>query len=706
MTNRLAREKSPYLLQHAENPVDWYPWGDEAFAKARAEGKPIFLSIGYSTCHWCHVMEHESFEDAATAALMNELFVNIKVDREERPDVDRVYMTFVQATTGGGGWPMSVWLTPELQPFYGGTYFPPRDAYGRPGFPTLLRGIAAAWHEKPDEVIASGARIMAKLSELREGGGEAGAVPDTMIADAVRVFEAGFDEQHAGFGKAPKFPRPVTHALLLRHFARTGEERAAVMVIATLDRMSLGGMYDQLGGGFHRYSVDRVWHVPHFEKMLYDQAQLVTSYLEAYQVCGASSLADTARETCDYVLRDLTDPKTGGFFSAEDADSPIAPGAKERAEGAFYVFTAAEIEEVLGDAAAPFAFIYGVTPEGNAHDPHGELAGKNILHVMHSVDETAAPFGRSPAEMERLLDDARAKLFAWRARRPRPHLDDKILCAWNGMTIGALARAGRVLDEPRFTAAAVRAAEYVTGTLRDANTGELKRRVRDGQVAFDAYLEDYAELAAGLLELYETTFDRRWLGLALALTETQIALFADEAGGGFFSTTGRDPSVLLRMKDDYDGAEPSGNSIAAQNLVQLAEHFDRADLRARAEKTVAAFAGKLREYPHGMPALLVAHGMLREPPAQLVIAGERGEPGVLAFVRAIEAAGFVPDRVLILADAATRQELAASQPWLAAMAPVDGKPALYVCRNHACERPITDPAEVAARLAPKRLTLA
>src|SRR6266581_9408802 len=468
-TNRLAHEKSPYLLQHAHNPVDWYPWGEEAFAKARRENKPIFLSIGYSTCHWCHVMAHESFENEETAAIMNREFVNIKVDREERPDVDRVYMTFVQATTGGGGWPMSVWLTPDLKPFVGGTYFPPVDRYGQPGFTKVLERIAAAWKQDHEKIAEQGSKLLEALRESQNAQPEAAAkIDDQLFQTAYEQLSRSFDDKEGGFGTAPKFPRPVSLNFLTRFYTRDPKsesgKHALEMDLVTLRKMAAGGMHDHLGGGFHRYSVDRYWHVPHFEKMLYDQAQLAITYLDAFQMTQNRQYESVARDILDYVARDMTS-KEGGFFSAEDADSRVVggiddPGHAKTAEGAFYVWTKKEIDEALGDTAEIFNFHYGMQSHGNApegSDPHDEFRGKNILIERHTIGETAEHFRDTEEQIAKSLAQSREKLLAIRSKRPRPHLDDKIIAAWNGLMISAFARAAQVLDEPRYLESATRA---------------------------------------------------------------------------------------------------------------------------------------------------------------------------------------------------------------------------------------------------------
>jgi len=597
-TNRLANEKSPYLLQHAHNPVDWYPWGEEAFAKARRENKPIFLSIGYSTCHWCHVMAHESFEDETTAEIMNREFVNIKVDREERPDVDRVYMTFVQATTGGGGWPMSVWLTPNLEPFVGGTYFPPEDRFGQPAFKKVLERIAGAWKENHEKITEQGSKIVDALRESQVSQGKAAGKIDIGIFEkAYEQFDRTYDPREGGFGNAPKFPRPVTLNFLARFFARnrgmggqpikdpSGSDQrqdadatarsknALEMFLFTLRKMAAGGMHDHIGGGFHRYSVDRYWHVPHFEKMLYDQAQLAVAYLDAYQITDDRQYAEVGRDILDYVVRDMTS-KEGGFFSAEDADSPVAAGIGDAshgktAEGAFYVWTEKEIDEALGADAGAFKFHYGAQPHGNApegSDPQDEFRGKNILIQRHTIAETAGRFKKSEDEIRQSLVRSRAKLLSIRNKRPRPHLDDKIITSWNGLMISAYARAAQVLDEPRYLQSAARAAQFVRTNLYDEKRKVLFRNYRNGRSEIEGFADDYAFVIQGLLDLYETSFDIEWLKFAVELQKTQDRLFFDEKNGGYFSTSGNDENVVLRMKDDNDSAEPAASSVAALNL--------------------------------------------------------------------------------------------------------------------------------------------
>ena len=698
MPNRLAREKSPYLLQHADNPVDWLPWGEEAFAKARAENKPIFLSIGYSTCHWCHVMAHESFENAEVAAVMNREFVNIKVDREERPDVDRVYMIFVQATTGGGGWPMSVWLTPELKPFVGGTYFPPEDRWGQPGFTKVLERIATAWKQNCEKISEQGTQIIAALEQ---SAGAAIADPAHRLGAktldaAYQQIARSYDAHEGGFGVAPKFPRPVTLNFLARVYARNPKsdsgKHALEMNLFTLRKMAAGGMHDHLGGGFHRYSVDAYWHVPHFEKMLYDQAQLAVAYLEAFQITREPLFEAVARDTLDYVRRDMT-AKACGFFSAEDADSIVPDDREKKAEGAFYVWDKKEIEAALGPSADFFNFHYAVKDEGNVPsggDPHGEFTGKNILIELGSVAATAKHFSKDETEVRDILAKSHKTLFEVRATRPRPHLDDKIITAWNGLMISAFARAAQILDDPGYLEAATRAAKFLRAELYDESRKVLFRNYREGRSAVEGFADDYAFLIQALLDLYEASFDVDWLRWAVELQETQDRLFFDNERGGYFSGAGNDPSILLRLKEDNDSAEPATSSIAALNLLRLAQIRNDARFYERAEKTIDAFAPQIGHFASAMPQMLVALDLSLSEPRQIVIAGERDASDARALLREVHR-HFLANKVLLLADGGERQHyLEEKLEALHGMKPIDGKAAAYVCENFACKTPVTD----------------
>ncbi|MBI2440169.1 MAG: thioredoxin domain-containing protein [Lentisphaerae bacterium] len=691
--NRLAREKSPYLLQHAHNPVDWYPWGEEAFAKARKENKPIFLSVGYSTCHWCHVMERESFENEEIAAILNEHFVAIKVDREERPDIDRIYMTFVQATTGGGGWPLNVWLTPDLKPFVGGTYFPPEDRWGSPGLKSALRQIVAAWQKDSGKIIASADDITRQLQQFAVVQADPNIKLEQALLDGgYQQLKASYEPRYGGFGPAPKFPHPVALNFLLRYHARTGAPEALDMTLFTLRQMAAGGIHDHLGGGFHRYAVDNEWFVPHFEKMLYDQAQLAGAYLEAYQNTHDEFFAAVARDIIAYVLRDLTGPD-GQFFSAEDADSPLPGNPADHAEGAFYVWEHREIVEVLGrEDAEVFNFHYGVQPNGNvANDPQGELRNKNILMVRRPLEETARKFARPPAQTSALLERAAVGLLATRTNRPRPHLDDKTLTAWNGLMISALARAYQVLEDSRYLAAATRAAGFIEAQLYDAKSGRLLRRHRAGQAVIAGYLEDYAFFIQALLDLYEASFNIKYLTWAMELQKKQDELFGDSSGG-YFSTTGTDPDIILRLKDQYDSAEPSGNAIAALNLLRLSQMTANSAWRQKAEQALSIFGDRLHRVPQAMPQMLVAVGFHLAKPRQIIIAGAPGAPDTRALLREIHAR-FIPDKILLWADGGAAQEtLAGFMEFIRNIKMLDGKATAYVCENYVCQLPTSDPA--------------
>jgi uncharacterized protein YyaL (SSP411 family) len=697
--NRLARERSPYLLQHAQNPVEWFAWGDEAFAKAASEDKPIFLSVGYSTCHWCHVMEHESFENDAVAAVLNQHFVSIKVDREERPDVDRVYMTFVQATTGSGGWPMSVWLTPDLKPFYGGTYFPPTSRWGRPGFVDILQEIGRVWTMDRDKVLQSAEAMTTQLRRVEQTAATSNVPGSDALVRAATQFWEAFDWRNSGFGDAPKFPRPCELLFLLREHARAGNVEARDMVLRTLRAMALGGMRDHIGGGFHRYSVDASWRVPHFEKMLYDQAQLVLAYIEGTQASGDPFYLDVAEDTLQYVLRQMTD-EAGGFYSAEDADSvppelAADPDAR-KSEGAFYLWRDGEVDALLGGEAGVVKSRFGIAPEGNApQDPQQEFTGKNLLYVAQSVDDIAERTKRGADEIARVLKAARLRMFQARLERPHPHLDDKVLTSWNGLMIAAFARMARVL--PAFSGrgldaaapylgAAQRAAGFIRARLWDAPTGTLLRRFRDGHAEIDAYAEDHADLIFGLLELFQADGDPGWLEWAVALQRRQDELFWDEADGGWFSTTGRDRSVLLRMKDDYDGAEPTASSVSVLNLLVLSHLMENPQWTERIERTLRLFGVRLEQIGRAVPMMAAALCTSVAGVRQIVLVGEDDDRRRLSRVVARR---YLPFAITIDVRAAHRDRLAALMPFLAAMpAPIGG--AAYVCQNFACQAPVGD----------------
>jgi len=685
-TNRLAQEKSPYLLQHAHNPVDWYPWGEEAFAKAKQEHKPVLLSIGYATCHWCHVMERESFENEEVAAFLNAHFVAIKVDREERPDVDEVYMAVVQALTGSGGWPLNVFLTPDKQAFFGGTYFPyPHRLPRRGNFLDLLKALHQAWTEDPEAVVKDAQRITEHVKGM--GGGAPAELEEARLQAGFQQLQQRFDVEHGGFGNTTKFPTPHNVGFLLRQHQRTGEQAALDMATQTLDAMLAGGLRDHLGGGFHRYTVDPEWEIPHFEKMLYDQAGLVRAFVEGYQLTGHTRYADVTRETIEFVLRDMRDPQ-GGFTSAWDADS-------EGLEGKFYVWTQAELREILGEEFLLFAARYAVSEEGNFH----EFPGKNHLQLNQSLRTIAETAKLTVDEVEQRLAACRETLLAVREQRIPPLHDDKVLSDWNGHMIGALAFAGRVLDEPRYVTAAQEAAEFVLTTL--SPEGELMHRYREGEVGIPALLDDYAFMAWGLVELYESTFEPRYLEQAKALLATLQQRFGDAEHGGFFASP-QDTELFHRSKPSYDGAMPSGNSAAATALIRLGLLLQDRELTARGEATLASLAETLTKAPgFGATQALQALDLYLGPAREVVVAGEPDAAGTQALLRALRSR-FLPRTVVLHRPPGDAPAITKLVPSLAAQTPVDGKPAAYVCRDFTCQAPVTTVEELAAQLVVER----
>jgi uncharacterized protein len=671
-TNRLAREKSPYLLQHQHNPVDWFAWGEEAFEKARREHKPIFLSIGYSTCHWCHVMERESFEDEKVAAYLNEHFVSIKVDREERPDVDKIYMTAVQAIGEGGGWPLNVFLTPELKPFYGGTYFPPVPKYGRPSFRQLLERIQSLWATRGEEVLKSAGQLHSQLEKITatETSKELVLAP-TLLNRAAKTFKREYDPRNGGFGGAPKFPRPTQPSFLLLHGAKTGDDEAIKMVLRTCDKMAAGGMYDQLGGGFARYSVDAEWLVPHFEKMLYDNAQLVNLYLDAYLVSGEQRYVAVARDIIRYVLRDMTHSE-GGFYSAEDADS-------EGKEGKFYTWTKTEIEQLLGPDEGKAAIKYfGVTEKGNFED-HSDpdpLKNQNVLSIKEP--SVALPAG------------VKEKLFEARAKRVRPHLDDKVLASWNGMMLGAIARAGVVLQDHGYLAAAEKNVGFLRAKLWDEKSRTLYHRWRDGERDTVQLLDAYANLLSGVIELYQATLNERHLQFSIDLAETMLAKFYDPKEGGFWQADTNSTDLILRLKDDYDGAEPSGNSVATLALLKLGAICDEPKYKDAAEKTLRLLGERLQQVPQAVPFLLHGLDFWLEEPKRVVIAGDPKDAKSRALVAAAHAV-YQPNKV-VLGNTGPVEEFARTLPTK------DGA-MVNLCTGTKCLPPTSEPAEVRRMLA-------
>jgi len=675
MSNQLKHETSPYLLQHADNPVDWYPWGEEALQKARAEDKPIFLSIGYSACHWCHVMAHESFEDEVTAALMNEHFVNVKVDREERPDLDRIYMNAVQALTGRGGWPTSVFLTPEGEPFYGGTYFPPESRYGMPAFREVLLAVANAWHNRRAELVEGGQKLVAALEQQAQALGSALGSPELeqqTLEQAVGRLKASFDQTHGGWGDAPKFPQPMVLDFLLRSHHTTGDEETLSMVTQTLEAMARGGMYEQLGGGFHRYSVDARWLVPHFEKMLYDNAQLARVYLHAWQATGEPFFRTIAEETLDYVAREMTDP-AGGFYATQDADS-------EGEEGKFFVWTPEEIRAVLGngnggngesDQAEHFIQAYGVTARGN-------FEGKNILELVGSFEDREA------------LAEARQKLFAAREQRIHPGRDDKVLVSWNGLMLAAFAEAARSLGRDDYREIAERNAEFVLHEMRTPE-GRLYHTWKDGQAKVNGYLADYANLMEGLLELYQTTFDARWYAAAYEMAETMIAHFG--APVGFYDTSDEHETLVVRPRELQDNATPSGNGMAALVLQRLAGLALEARYLDLAREALAAMQAALGQYPLGFGQWLTALDYALAHPHEIAIVGDANAEESQALLDVCRD-GYRPHQIVAYGEPGDGNDV----PLLTDREPVNGQASAYVCVDFTCRPPVTDPEALAALL--------
>lgn len=693
-TNRLIKEKSPYLLQHAHNPVDWFSWGDEAFQKAKKENRPLFVSVGYSTCHWCHVMEEESFSDAEIAKIMNEYFVAVKVDREEHPELDSLYMKAVMSLTGSGGWPLNVFLTPEKIPFYGGTYFPPRDTWAMQGFKTILLSVAHSWHERRDDIVRSAqalAKAMQQSAFAFANPQKPVAINETLFAKAYESFYGQFDARFGGFGDAPKFPQGHALGFLLRHGERTRNRQALDMVEQTLLHMARGGIYDQIGGGFHRYATDAQWRIPHFEKMLYDQALLAMAYLEAFQATHNNGYAALARGILDYLVREMMHPD-GGFYSAQDADSPDPYNRNEKKEGAFYLWKKDEITGLLGkENSEIFAYCFGVAASGNAiSDPHGEFEKKNVLYIAHSAQDAASHFKKPVAEIERIIKASKEKVFDARSRRPRPHLDDKILTDWNGLAISSFAFASRVLNDAAYRHAAEKAAQFILQQLHDEH-GRLLHRYRQGEAAFVGTLDDYAFFIHGLIDLYEATFDAHYLAAARRLSRQMLALFWDEANGGFFLTAHDAEALFMRAKELYDGAIPSGNSIAALGLIRLARLTMEKECEEKAQRLFAAFSNAVAAMPHAYPQLLIALDYAFGPSREIVLAEGKNRGLIDECVQSMYRR-FIPRKVVAFRPHAEKEArgVAALIPFIERMIPLEDKTTVYFCENYTCQAPVTE----------------
>ncbi|MFL2998715.1 MAG: thioredoxin domain-containing protein [Candidatus Neomarinimicrobiota bacterium] len=678
--NRLKNSQSPYLLQHSSNPVDWYPWSDAAFKKAKKENKPIFLSIGYSTCHWCHVMEHESFEDSTVASLMNSNFINVKVDREEMPEVDHLYMSVCQAMTGRGGWPLTIIMTPEKKPFFAGTYFPKEGRGKTPGMLQLIPSLANAWKNKQSEIKNSIDKIENYLIEINTSK-PGKNWNENIIKTAFSDFSSRFDSDFGGFGRAPKFPSPHNLILLLRYSKIYNDQNALKMVEITLDNMRLGGIFDHIGLGFHRYSTDRRWFLPHFEKMLYDQAMIAMAYLEAYQITKKQKYANVAEEIFTYVLRDMTDPK-GGFYSAEDADS-------EGEEGTFYVWDKAELIEVLGqENGEKFSKIFGFIKGGNFHDEaSGQTTGKNIPYFPIELDSILNKLEMSSENFNNFIKESRKKLFLKREKRIHPLKDDKILTDWNGLMIAALSQGGRILNNPEYTEAAQKSVNFMQKYLRDDN-GKLFKRYRLGKSGLSPHIDDYSFMVWGLLDLYENTFEVEHLETAIELTKIMIEDFSDLTGG-FYIGSKHAEKLMVRSKDSYDGALPSGNSVAAMNLFRLSKITGDIYWEKLAEKTLRAFTGQAEKSPSGFSHMLTAFIFNLKFPKELVIVAEKNDSEIRNFINSVQNV-YSPNKVIILKTRSTSNKLNKLAPWLKNHEMINNKPTFYLCENFSCKQPTTN----------------
>jgi hypothetical protein len=693
--NRLINEKSPYLLQHAFNPVDWYSWSEPAFEKARSENKLIFLSIGYSTCYWCHVMEREVFENERIASLMNEYFVNIKVDREERPEVDRIYMKALTGITGSGGWPMSMFLTPDLKPFYGATYIPPVARYGSPAFPDLIKDIHDQWLLAPQKFYDSGNQVLNFIKENAFSNGTGLSLNETVLKKAYNKIAGNFDPVHKGFGEAPKFPRPMLFNFLFHYYKRFGEEKSKSMALETLKEIANGGIHDHIGGGFHRYATDNSWRVPHFEKMLYDQAQLLNSYLDAYLITHDDFYSSIATDILEFIIGEMTSAD-GGFFSALDAESAIDnSNSKLKKEGAYYLWKKGEIDKTLTtEESEIFCFVFGIKEHGNVNGAasiHADFNDENIIYQSHSTDETATYFNMNKTKVKEIVNTCRNKLALIKKERPYPHLDDKILTSWNGLMISAFSNAYKIIGDERYLTAAEKAADFILAKVFDQKKNILYHRYRDGEAKYEAGLEDYAFFTCGLIDLYEASFNYKWIKSAIELTGIQIKLFYDNINHGFFDTSGNDKTILIKTKEWMENAEPSGNSAAILNLLRLSQMTDNTKWDKIAGNSLAYFSNIINRYPDAMVFMLAAIDFSISKPKQIIIAGSLQDPLTAEILKLIRN-HYIPNKIILLIDNPAEYEK--FFPFVKDYIRLDGKTTVYVCENYNCKLPTSDLAEI------------
>jgi uncharacterized protein YyaL (SSP411 family) len=693
--NRLINEKSPYLLQHAFNPVDWYSWSEPAFEKARSENKLIFLSIGYSTCYWCHVMEREVFENERIASLMNEYFVNIKVDREERPEVDRIYMKALTGITGSGGWPMSMFLTPDLKPFYGATYIPPVARYGSPAFPDLIKDIHDQWHRAPEKFYKTGNQVLNFIKENAFSNGTELSLNETVLKKAYNKIAGNFDTVHKGFGEAPKFPRPMIFNFLFHYYKRFGEEKSKSIALETLKEIANGGIHDHIGGGFHRYATDNSWRVPHFEKMLYDQAQLLNSYLDAYLITHDDFYSSIAKDILEFIIGEMTSAD-GGFFSALDAENAIDnSNSKLKKEGAYYLWKKGEIDKILTtEESEIFCFVFGIKEHGNVNGAasiHADFNDENIIYQSHTIEETATHFNMNKTKVKEIVNTCRNKLALIKKERPYPHLDDKILTSWNGLMISAFSNAYKIIRDERYLTAAEKAADFILAKVFDQKNNILYHRYRDGEAKYEAGLEDYAFFTGGLIDLYEASFNYKWIKSAIELTGIQIKLFYDNINHGFFDTSGNDKTILIKTKEWIENAEPSGNSAAILNLLRLSQMTDNTKWDEIAGNSLAYFSNIINRYPDAMVFMLAAIDFSISKPKQIIIAGSLQNPLTAEILKLIRN-HYIPNKIVLLIDNPAEYEK--FFPFVKDYIRLEGKTTVYVCENYNCKLPTSDLDEI------------